>query len=149
MKESSMIAQTYAKNFLQTYFAQNEYAKKYLESHNIHIHFPEGAVKKDGPSAGVTITTSMVSLALGQPVPQDIAMTGEISLNGQVLAIGGVKEKTMAAAREGIKKLIFPKANEKDVNELPQYIKEGITFYYAAEYPDVFKILFPQVKFDK
>lgn len=73
-------------------------------------------------------------------------MTGEISLNGKVLAIGGVKEKTMAATREGIRKLIFPKANEKDVNELPDYIKEGITFYFVEEYSDVFKILFPNTK---
>jgi ATP-dependent Lon protease len=88
----------------------------------------------------------MVSLALNKPVPQDIAMTGEISLNGKVLAIGGVKEKTMAAAREGIKKLIFPKANEKDVNELPDYIKEGLSFHFVEEYSDVFKILFPEIK---
>ena len=72
-------------------------------------------------------------------------MTGEISLNGKILAIGGVKEKTMAAAREGIKKLIFPKANEKDVSELPDYIKEGMTFYFVDEYQDVFKILFPDI----
>lgn len=119
MKESSMIAQTFAKNFLHKHFTENEAARRYLETHNVHIHFPEGAIKKDGPSAGITITTSMVSLALGQSVPQDIAMTGELSLNGKVLAIGGVKEKTMSASREGIKKLIFPKANEKDVGELP------------------------------
>lgn len=71
-------------------------------------------------------------------------MTGEISLNGKVLAIGGVKEKTMAAAREGIKKLIFPKANEKDVHELPGYIKEGLEFHFVEDYTDVFKILFPE-----
>ncbi len=73
-------------------------------------------------------------------------MTGEISLNGKVLAIGGVKEKTMAASREGIHRLIFPKANEKDVKELPDYIKEGLTFYFVEEYTDVFKILFPDFK---
>ncbi len=112
----------------------------------MHIHFPEGAVKKDGPSAGITITTAMISLALNKPVPQDIAMTGEISLNGKVLAIGGVKEKTMAAAREGIKKLVFPKANEKDVGELPDYIKEGMTFHFVEDYLDVFRILFPDTK---
>lgn len=103
-------------------------------------------MKKDGPSAGITITSAMVSLALGKSVPQDIAMTGEISLNGKVLAIGGVKEKTMAAAREGVKKLIFPKSNEKDVKDLPDYIKEGITFFFVEDYSDVFKILFPDVK---
>ena len=88
-----------------------ELASDYLEKNDVHIHFPEGAIPKDGPSAGITITTSLISLALKTPVPQDIAMTGEISLNGKVLAIGGVKEKTMSAAREGVTKLIFPKAN--------------------------------------
>ena len=146
MKESSQIAQTYAKSFLNKSFPDNEAARRYIETHNMHIHFPEGAVKKDGPSAGITITTAIISLALNKSVPQDIAMTGEISLNGKVLAIGGVKEKTMAAAREGVKKLIFPKANEKDVSELPDYIKEGIRFYFVEDYPDVFKILFPDVK---
>ena len=146
MKESSQIAQTYAKSFLNKAFPDNEAARRYIETHNMHIHFPEGAVKKDGPSAGITITTAIISLALNKSVPQDIAMTGEISLNGKVLAIGGVKEKTMAAAREGVKKLIFPKANEKDVGELPDYIKEGIKFYFVEDYPDVFRILFPDVK---
>lgn len=116
MKESSAIAQTFAKSFLAKHFYDNEAAQKYLETHDVHIHFPEGAVPKDGPSAGITITTSLISLALNKPVPQDFAMTGEISLNGKVLAIGGVKEKTMSASREGVKKLIFPKANEKDIS---------------------------------
>lgn len=146
MKESSTIAQTYAKNFLAKHFPDNEEAQKYLETHDIHIHFPEGAVPKDGPSAGITITTSLISLALGKPVPQDIAMTGEITLNGKVLAIGGVKEKTMSASREGVKKLIFPKANQKDIGELPDYIKEGIEFFYAEDYSDVFKVLFADTK---
>ena len=75
-------------------------------------------------------------------------MTGEISLNGKVLAIGGVKEKTMSAAREGVTKLIFPKANQKDVNELADYIKEGLTFYFVEEYEDVFKLLFPQINIE-
>ncbi|TNV83820.1 hypothetical protein FGO68_gene1573 [Halteria grandinella] len=146
MKESTMIAQTFAKNFLNKHFSYDENVTRYLETHNLHIHFPEGAVKKDGPSAGITITSAMISLALGKSVPQDIAMTGEISLNGKVLAIGGVKEKTMAAAREGVSKLIFPKANERDVNDLPAYIKEGLQFYFVEDYQDVFKVLFPEVK---
>ena len=75
-------------------------------------------------------------------------MTGEISLNGKVLAIGGVKEKTMSAAREGVTKLIFPKANQKDVNELADYIKEGLTFHFVEEYEDVFKLLFPQINLE-
>ena len=98
MKESSSIAQTYAKNFLQSRFKESHPdAVKFLESTDIHIHFPEGAVPKDGPSAGITITSSLVGLALKRsPLPL-LGMTGEISLNGKVLKIGGVKEKTMAA----------------------------------------------------
>ena len=126
MKESSAIAQTYAKNFLNKHFKENKEICSYLENHDVHIHFPEGAVKKDGPSAGITITSALLSLAMNESISDNIAMTGEISLNGKVLAIGGVKEKTMAATREGINKLIFPKGNEKDVEKLEDYIKEGI-----------------------
>jgi ATP-dependent Lon protease len=115
---------------------------------DIHVHFPEGSTPKDGPSAGCAITTALLSLALNQPIPQDIGMTGEISLNGKVLPIGGVKEKTMAAGREGVNTLIFPKANEKDIKKLPEYIKEGITFHFAEDYMDVFKIVFPNVKIE-
>lgn len=114
----------------------------FLESRDIHIHFPEGSTPKDGPSAGVAITTALVSLSLEQPIPQDIGMTGEISLNGKVLPIGGVKEKTMAAKREGINRLIFPKGNEKDVGKLAEYIKEDMKFYFVENYSQVFTICF-------
>lgn len=146
MKESSSIAQSYAKNFLANKVKDKERSMEYLETHDIHIHFPEGAVKKDGPSAGIAITTALLSLAIQEPMSPDIAMTGEISLNGKVLAIGGVKEKTLAAAREGVKNLIFPKANQKDVERLPDFIKEGLTFHFVEEYPEVFKIVFPDFK---
>jgi Lon-like ATP-dependent protease len=127
MKESSSIAQTYAKNFLHTHFkGSHPDAINFMEQQDIHIHFPEGAVPKDGPSAGVTITTSLIGLALGRSTIQAVGMTGEISLNGKVLKIGGVKEKTMAASREGLKNLIFPSSNRKDVERLPEYIKNGI-----------------------
>lgn len=109
MQESSSIALTFARNFVAS--NMNLEASKYLESTDIHIHFPEGSTPKDGPSAGITITTALISLALGKPIPPNVGMTGEISLNGKVLAIGGVKEKTMSASREGITTLIFPKAN--------------------------------------
>jgi ATP-dependent Lon protease len=121
MKESSSIAQTYAKNFLHKYFSNTE-AVNFLDR-EIHIHFPESAVPKDGPSAGITITASLIGLALNKSTVSDIAMTGEISLNGKVLKIGGVKEKTMAAAREGLKILIFPNENRKDVERLPENVK--------------------------
>ena len=120
----------------------------FIEQQDIHIHFPEGAVPKDGPSAGVTIATSLIGLALGKSTIQALGMTGEISLNGKVLKIGGVKEKTMAASREGLKILIFPASNRKDVERLPDYIKEGIRFHFVEEYIDLFKIVYPDVKLE-
>jgi ATP-dependent Lon protease len=108
---------------LHKYFkASHPNAVDFIEQQDIHIHFPEGAVKKDGPSAGITITSSLVGLALGRSTIDGLGMTGEISLNGKVLKIGGVKEKTMAAAREGLKTLIFPAANKKEVLALPEFI---------------------------
>ena len=103
---------------------------------------------KDGPSAGVTITSSLLGLALGQSTIEGLGMTGEISLNGKVLKIGGVKEKTMAAAREGLKVLIFPAANKKDVESLPGFIKDGLSFYFVDEFEEVFKLVYPDVKFN-
>jgi len=100
-------------------------------------------VPKDGPSAGITITTSLVGLALNEPAVDGIGMTGEISLNGKVLRIGGVKEKTMAAAREGLKKLIFPMGNKRDVERLPDYIKGDIEFHFVSEFEDVFRVVYP------
>lgn len=145
MQESSSIALTYARDFI-SHIDYDEAAKKealdFLQHTDIHIHFPEGSTPKDGPSAGITITTALVSLALGKPIPQDIGMTGEISLNGKVLPIGGVKEKTMAATREGLTQLIFPKVNKRDVEKLPDNIKEGVKFYFVEDYTDVFDIVF-------
>lgn len=97
---------------------------------------------KDGPSAGVTMVTALLSLGLDRPIRADLAMTGEVSLNGKVLAIGGVKEKTMAARRTGCKVLIFPKANKKDFDELPAYLKEGLEVHFASDYSDVFAVAF-------
>lgn len=116
MQESSSIALTYARDFLldnelSSKFSEEQRleAVKFLQNQDIHVHFPEGSTPKDGPSAGITITSALLSLALKQPIRQDLGMTGEISLNGKVLPIGGVKEKTMAATREGLTTLIFPK----------------------------------------
>lgn len=123
--------------------AASEDALKHLESQDIHLHFPEGATPKDGPSAGITITSALISLAIGKPVPANIGMTGEVSLTGKVLPIGGVKEKTMGAVREGITELIFPEENRKDVDDLPDYIKKDVKkFHFAREYTDVFRVLF-------
>lgn len=137
MKESMQIAYSFAKHY-----AYNVLKIDYFERNEIHVHAPEGATPKDGPSAGVAITTSLLSLAMKKPVKQNLGMTGEISLRGQVLKIGGVKEKILAAKREGIIEVIFPKENEDDVLELKKHITEGMTIHYASTYDDVFKIAF-------
>merc|ERR1719388_513493 len=107
------------------------------------MHCPEGATPKDGPSAGVTIVTALLSLGLDRAVRADLAMTGEVSLNGKVLPVGGIKEKTIAARRAGCKALIFPQANRRDFDELPEYLREGLEVHFAADYDDVFAVAFP------
>jgi len=143
MKESMQIAYTFAKHF-----ANKVLRNSFLEHNEVHIHAPEGATPKDGPSAGITITSALLSLTIRKPVKQNVAMTGEISLRGKVMKIGGIKEKILAAKREKIMELIVPKGNEEDVRMLKDYIKEGITFHFAEDYLDVFKILFPDYKID-
>jgi Lon-like ATP-dependent protease len=138
MKESSSIAHTYARSFLGGLGGSNTF----LEEAALHMHVPEGATPKDGPSAGVTMVTSLLSLAMDRPARADLAMTGELSLTGRVLPIGGVKEKTIAARRAGVRHIIFPKANERDFAELPDILKEGVTPHFAATYDDVYRIAF-------
>lgn len=138
MQESVEIAYTYAKYFLQKKFSKNNF----LESKNLHIHFPEGASKKDGPSAGVTIVTALISMAIQKPYNTNYAMTGEISLNGRIMKIGGVREKILAAKREGINNIFLPLGNKNDVEELKDYIKEGMNFVFVKEFKDVYKVLF-------
>jgi len=133
MKESARAALTYAKaNMKNLGIKANAFDKK-----DIHIHVPEGAIKKDGPSAGVSIVTSLISAVSGRPVSRDIAMTGEITLRGNVLAIGGLKEKSLAAKRSGIKKVIIPKKNEGQMRELPKEIKDSLDFILAEQIDDV------------
>lgn len=114
---------------------------KFFEKAFIHIHAPEGATPKDGPSAGITLASCLMSLALNK-VPKNIAMTGELTLIGQVLPIGGVKEKLIAAKRVGIKEIIFPKDNQKDADELPQYLRDGLKLHFVENFKDVAKLLF-------
>ena len=103
----------------------------FYKSKDIHIHFPEGAVPKDGPSAGIAITTAVVSALTSIPVRGNIAMTGEVTLRGRVLAIGGLKEKTMAAKRSGIKTVIIPKQNQRDLSEIDPVVRESLRFVIA------------------
>ena len=124
MKESASIAYDYVRANAKKYKIDTTM----FEKQDIHIHVPEGAVPKDGPSAGVTLTTALVSSLSNIPVDKDVSMTGEVTLRGNVLPIGGLKEKSMAAHRCGIKKIIMPKGNVKDLDDLPQVVKDAITF---------------------
>ncbi len=112
---------------------------------NVHIHFPEGATPKDGPSAGSAIVTSFLSLAFNRPVKPNLAMTGEITLTGKVLPIGGLKEKLMAAKRSNITEVIIPEKNRKDYEELPDVLKEGILVHSVDHYAEIYKIAFPNL----
>ena len=131
MKESTEIALDYIKS----HASQFDIDPKFFETHDIHIHVPEGAVPKDGPSAGVTLTTALVSALTNRKVHSDVAMTGEVTLRGNVLAIGGLREKSLAAHRVGIKKIIIPKSNIKYMDEIPETVKNEIT-YIPVEYVD-------------
>ncbi|PRP89216.1 hypothetical protein PROFUN_01936, partial [Planoprotostelium fungivorum] len=141
MKESSQLALTYAKSFIEDI----QYGNRFFETASMHMHFPAGAIPKDGPSAGVTMVSSMISLALQRPLKPEVAMTGEITLTGKVLPIGGVKEKTIAARRGGIKTIIFPVDNKKDWDELEDYIKGNLKVHFADYYKDVFEVAFDPV----
>ena len=112
----------------------------FFEKHVIHIHFPEGAVPKDGPSAGVTMTTAIISAIAKYPVKSDVAMTGEITLRGKVLPIGGLREKSIAAHRSGIKTICIPKDNIKNLDEIPAIVKEELTIIPCSTIEDVLKV---------
>jgi ATP-dependent Lon protease len=124
MKESAEIATGYVKSHAKAL----EIDPKFFETHDIHIHVPEGAVPKDGPSAGVTLTTAIVSALTHREVYSDLAMTGEVTLRGNVLPIGGLKEKSLAAHRVGIHNVVIPKQNMKDMDDIPESVKKTITF---------------------
>ena len=138
MKESAEIAYSYAVSHIQEYGGD----PAFFEKAAIHVHVPEGATPKDGPSAGVTLTTALISLARNRSLPRPLAMTGEITLTGQVLPVGGIREKVIAARRQKIRELILPEANRRDYDELPDYIRKGITVHFADHYQDVYRAVF-------
>jgi ATP-dependent Lon protease len=139
MKESAEIAWSYLHGSMYKYAS----GFTFFEKSQVHMHIPEGATPKDGPSAGITMVTSLLSLLLGVPILADLGMTGEITLTGRILPIGGVKEKMVAARRSGLKTLIFPKDNIRDYEELPEYIRKGMIIHFVEHYDEVFKIAFP------
>ena len=134
MQESAKIALTYVR-----YLVQDQVAEDYFEKHDIHIHVPEGATPKDGPSAGVTMTTAIYSAVTEKPVRADVAMTGEVTLRGRVLPIGGLKEKLLAAKEAGIQEVLVPKENSRDVDEMEAEIPDGIELKYVQKVEDVLK----------
>nr|WP_320049895.1 endopeptidase La [uncultured Desulfuromonas sp.] len=138
MVESCEIAYSYVMGHLADYGLPEDF----LDQHFIHIHVPAGATPKDGPSAGVTMTTALLSMISKKTVRPKLGMTGELTLTGQVLPIGGVKEKTIAARRSGLKVLIFPESNRKDFDALPDYLREGIEVHFAKTYRDVYNVAF-------
>ena len=138
MKESIQIAYTYAKVFLDSVDPN----QNFLLDNNIHLHVPEGATPKDGPSAGCTIVTAALSLALDKPVRENLAMTGEISLRGKILPVGGIKEKVLAAKRAGVDTVILPADNRKDFDDLPDLVKQDVAVHFVETYDDVYKIAF-------
>lgn len=138
MQESCHIALSYIKANM-TKFGLDEAV---FDNNDLHIHVPEGAVNKDGPSAGITITTALISLLSNQAVDKNIAMTGEITLRGRVLGIGGLKEKVIGAHRAGIKKIFIPEENKKDLDEIPTDVKDNIKFITVKNYKDIYKSLF-------
>jgi Lon-like ATP-dependent protease len=138
MKESAQIAYTVARARLHEIDPESSF----FDINDIHTHVPEGATPKDGPSAGITLVTSLMSLALKRPIRNDMAMTGEVSLTGKVLPVGGIKEKIIGARRAGITCLILPEANKRDYDEIPDYLKDGLAVHYAENYDQVYEVAF-------
>ncbi len=137
MKESSQIAFDWARKFVLERGVKDA---KWFEENIVHLHIPEGATPKDGPSAGITMATTFVSLLLDKKIKPNLAMTGELSLTGQVLPIGGLREKTVAAKRNKIKTIIIPKANERDLEDIPEHVKQGIKFIPVSDVREVLEI---------
>ncbi|KAF6254413.1 Lon protease C-terminal proteolytic domain-containing protein [Scenedesmus sp. NREL 46B-D3] len=139
MRESASIAHTYARSFLHA----KQPGSGFFDRSSVHVHVPAGATPKDGPSAGCTIITALLSLALGRAVAPGLAMTGEVSLTGKVLPIGGVKEKLLAARRSGVTDVIFPVGNKREYEDVPEDLKQGIAPHFVDSYEQIFALAFP------
>jgi ATP-dependent Lon protease len=135
MKESAQIALSYVRSHAAELGIDPSAAAKAF-----HIHVPAGAIPKDGPSAGVTMTTAIVSLLSGRPVRSTVGMTGEVTLQGLVLPIGGVKQKVLAAHRMGLREVILPRRNENDIDDVPESVRKEMTFHLASRVEDVLSV---------
>ena len=144
MKESAQTALSYVRSISTDYGLD----KDYFSEHDIHIHIPEGAVPKDGPSAGITMASAMLSAVAGIPARADVAMTGEITLRGRVLPIGGLKEKLLAAKNAGVKVVCVPKKNEKDLEEISAEITRGLSIIPVEHMKEVLDIVLVKEKED-
>jgi ATP-dependent Lon protease len=142
MRESSEIAYSFLLSNAARYGVKDDFFQKNF----IHLHVPEGATPKDGPSAGVTMASALLSLGMGKKIKRNLAMTGELTLTGKVLPVGGIKEKVIASKRNAIKELILPEANRADFETLPEYIKEGFTVHFAERYDQVAKVVLSAFK---
>jgi len=142
MNESSAISLTYARLFIRELSPRNAF----LDDAHLHLNVPEGATPKDGPSAGVTMTSALLSLVLNEPLRKDLAMTGELTITGKILKIGGVKEKLIAARRDGVTTVIFPRQNDADYSELKEYLREGMTAHFVDHYDDIYPLIFDNEK---
>ncbi|MFH1550568.1 MAG: S16 family serine protease, partial [Planctomycetota bacterium] len=131
-----------ALSYIRAHSKELKVPSNFFQTSDIHIHIPAGAIQKDGPSAGITLTISLISLLTGRPVRSDVAMTGEITLRGKVLPVGGIKEKVLAAARAGIKHIILPKHNKKDLHDLPEVVTKKLQFHFAEKISDAVKFAF-------
>jgi ATP-dependent Lon protease len=138
MSESAALALSYVRSHTDQFFLDGEY----FEKNGLHIHFPAGAVRKDGPSAGVTITTALLSLLCGRSIRSRLAMTGEMTLRGDVLPVGGIREKVVAARRAGVRRVVVPAQNRADVDEIPEIVRARLQFVFAERYDDVFAAAF-------
>jgi ATP-dependent Lon protease len=136
MQESAQAAMSFVRTKAEEYGLPKDFNRK----SDIHVHVPEGAIPKDGPSAGITLATALVSALTRVPVRKDVAMTGEITLRGKVLPIGGVKEKVLAAHRAGVKTIIMPKDNEKDLADIPKNVLDTLNVYLVQTMDEVLKI---------
>jgi ATP-dependent Lon protease len=135
MRESAQAALSYVRGHAAEFAP--DLPEDWFATHDLHVHVPSGAIPKDGPSAGVTITTALVSLISSRPVRSDVAMTGELTLTGQVLPIGGLKEKALAAQRSGLKRVLAPARNEADLDDIPEHLRRGLEFEWVAEIEQV------------